>query len=62
MWPRVRVALLVVLEVVADHEGLAASVLLALVWPLVGVGAVVLFEVRPKRIDSFSLIKKKVYG
>lgn len=41
----VTVALVVVLEVVADHEGLAAAALLALVRSLVGVGPRVLLQV-----------------
>lgn len=47
--PDVRVALVVVLQVVADHEGLSAALLLAGVRPLVGVGAGVLLEVAPSR-------------
>ena len=42
-------ALVVVLEVVADHEGLAAAALLALVRPLVGVRPHVLLQVGPGR-------------
>ena len=45
----VGVALVVVLEVVADHEGLAAAALLALVRPLVGVRPHVLLQVGPGR-------------
>lgn len=45
--PEVRVALVVVLEVVADHECLPAAGLLALVRPLVGVRAHVLLQVAP---------------
>ena len=41
-------ALVVVLEVVADHEGLAAAALLALVRPLVGVRPHVLLEIGPR--------------
>ena len=45
----VGVALVVVLEVVADHEGLAAAALLALVRPLVGLRPHVLLQVGPGR-------------
>ena len=47
--PVVAVALVVVLEVVADHECLAAAALLALVGPLVGVRPHVLLEVALRR-------------